>query len=177
MSANAAAVGVVLFITGVLVDYWHVGRRSWGDACALVLVTFGAWSLWAHTSVATTTGKHLIDSSRWLLDTVGLRPTTADAVGLATSGMSLLAVYAVLAIVPSGAFTNIPMVGMALSAAASRCTLVGRESSRINWKIYAIGLPLGVLAPVADVPGTAVLVFTAVLAIGPQFLSDLGGAR
>jgi len=41
------------------------------------------------------------------------------------------------------------------AALASRFTLHPRAGWRLNWKVYAVGIPLGMLVPLADLPGSA----------------------
>lgn len=169
---SAVATGVLLILAAVVIDALRAGSRSWGDSAALVLLTLGVFRVWAGSPASRSLEAWLVGTTAGALDSAQVRASTTDSRAIVTAIVSILAVVAIASIIPEHL-----VGGGAFAALATRLNLAPRTGWRLNWKVYALGVPLGLLAPVADVPGTVLLVLGGVAGILPDFLAALGGGR
>lgn len=166
------ATGVLLILVAVAIDALRAGSRSWGDSAALALLTLGAFRVWAGSPASRQVEAWMLGTTASALDSAQVRASTADTRAIVTALVGLLAVFAILSIIPEHLVS-----GGALSMLTTRLSLAPRAGWRLNWKVYALGIPLGMLAPVADIPGTVVLVVGGLVGILPDFFAALGGGR
>lgn len=149
MSAGSTiSIGVLALIVAVATDALRVGTRSWGDAFAFVLWTLGVFSVMSGTPAARDLERWLVGATADALDGATVTASLTDARFVASGLVSLLFIIGLLSIMPDG-------MGGPLAAFASRMTMAPRAGWRLNYKVYLIGTPLGMLVPLADLPGAA----------------------
>lgn len=166
-------IGALLLIIAAGIDAAAVGSRSWRDAAAFVGVVLGSFALWARTDAADTFAAWLIDAASWLGGVTGADWSARDSVTLVTALIGLLAVGSLLAIIPDHLLSGGRMA--ALQALSSRLSLAPKRDSRLNPRVWVLGITLGMLAPAADVPGTAWLIVSSIPPLAGEFLAALGG--
>lgn len=166
--ASSVSVGVLVILIAVALDLGHVGRRSWGDTAAAVLMTLGTFSVMLGSGASRDLQEWLVGTTASGLEAATVQASVTDARFVASGLVSLLFLIEVLAIIPAGA-------GGRFKDIAGRFSFEPRKGWRINWKVCAIGIPLGMLAPMADLPGSVVAIanwlWTTVWAFG----AALGG--
>jgi len=146
--ASAVSVGVLAIIVAIGLDAARIGSRSWGDATAFVLLTLGVFSTMSGSGAAASLEASLIDTTAAGLEAATVQASATDARFVASGLVSMLFIGGVLSLIPEG-------MGGRFAPLASRFTLAPRSGWRLNWKIYVIGIPLGMLVPLADLPGSA----------------------
>jgi hypothetical protein len=144
--ASAVSVGVLAIIVAIGLDAARTGGR--GDATAFVLLTLGVFSTMSGSGAAASLEASLIDTTAAGLEAATVQASATDARFVASGLVSMLFIGGVLSIIPEG-------MGGRFAAFASRFTLHPRSGWRLNWKVYVIGIPLGMLVPLADLPGSA----------------------
>lgn len=171
MNASSIAAGVLLIVLAVVIDALRAGSRSWGDAVALVFLTLGVFRVCAGSPIAESFEAWLSGATAGALSGANVGTSASDVRPIVTALVSILAVIAVLSVIPPS------LAGARLKLLAIRFNLDPRQGWRLNWKVYALGLPLGLLAPTADIPGTAVLIVVGAWSIGVDFFAELMGRQ
>lgn len=146
--ASAVSVGVLAIVLAVAIDAMRVGSRSWGDTTAGWVLTLGVFSTMSGSGAAREMQARLIDTTAAGLDAATVQASATDARFVASGLVSLLFIVMTLMTIPEG-------MGGKFAGLASRFDFHPRSGWRLNWKIYAMGIPLGMLAPLADLPGSA----------------------
>lgn len=166
--ASSVSVGVLVILVAVALDLGHVGRRSWGDTVAAVFMTLGTFSVMLGSGASRDLQEWLVHSTASGLEAATVQASVTDARFVASGLVSLLFMVEVLALMPAGS-------GGRFKDLAGRLSFEPRAGWRVNWKIYAIGIPLGMLAPMADLPGSVVAIGDWAWSTVWAFAAALGG--
>lgn len=167
--ASAVSVGVLAILVAVGLDAARIGSRSWGDATAFVLLTLGVFSTMSGSGAAADLQAALIDTTAAGLEAATVQASVTDARFVASGLVTLLFLGGLLSIIPDG-------MGGRFAAVASRFTLAPRAGWRLNWKVYVIGIPLGMLVPLADLPGSVLALLQWAWVTVWAFAAALGGS-
>lgn len=166
--ASAMSVGVLALLVGIGLDLARIGSRSWGDTAAFILVTLGIFSTMRGSGASRELEAWLIDTTGAGLEAATVQASATDARFVASGLVSMLFIGGVLAIIPEG-------MGGKFASIATRFSFAPRSGWRLNWKVYAVGIPLGMLVPLADLPGSVIALLNWAWVTVWAFGAALGG--
>lgn len=166
--ASSVSVGVLVMVIAVALDLGQVGRRSWGDAAAMVLMTLGTFSVMLGSGASRDLQEWLVGATASGLDAATVQASITDARFVASGLVSALFIGSMLGVIPSGK-------GGRLKDVAGRFNFEPRTGWRLNWKVYGCGIPLGMLVPMADLPGSLWAIANWLWATVWAFGAALGG--
>ncbi len=160
--------GGILLAVAALLD--SVAYGGWKDRAAFVLIILGTTALWAQSDVADQTAEGVGAGVGFLFTAFGGSNGAKDqALGLAAVAtlLVLLGVAILLRDTPAEGAEGMGRYHSRLSCSTSR-------ASRLNPRIWVVGILIGLLAPQADFLLVLSTFLQAFIETGGMFLQSLG---